>query len=111
MRNILFAVGLLATAACGTEPDDRPVTVDYLVPAILRPACATAACHSSATARRDVILDTIEGACESPQLEGFVSGFIDGAPSGQSRMPKDSPLPDADIALIVAWDVPRTGCP
>ena len=109
MRTPILVAALLASAAsCGVETDDREVTAGYIVPAILRPSCGTAACHSSATGREGVVLDTIEGACASEQLVGYLTG--DASP----RMPLDSPLPDLDIALINAWQIdgtPYPGCP
>src|SRR5512134_3564999 len=107
MRNTLFVAALLALAACGEETDDRPATAGYLVPAVFRPSCGTAACHSSATARSGVILDTLVGACAVQDLTFFITGD----PS-VTRMPLDSPLPDADILLILEWqDTGRPGCP
>jgi hypothetical protein len=106
MRNILLVVALVAaTAACGEETDDRPASAQYIVPAITRPSCATAACHSSATAREEVVLDTVEGLCAYGPLSIYLTG------EDEIRMPADSPLPDADIALIQAWEIDLTGCP
>ena len=120
MRTSLLVAALLASvASCGVETDDRPVTAEYLTAAIFRPQCGSAACHSSATARRGVILDTVDGAC-TRELNGPVSGFLigdGGLVSGTSRlarMPLDAPLPTADINLIAAWEDfgPRPpGCP
>ena len=118
MRKILFAVALLALAACGEETDDRPLTAQYLVPAIFKPSCATAACHSTATARSGLILDTIAGVCRASTLaeRGPLTAFmVDGA---KNRMPLDSPLPQPDIDLLLAWYFPGgdmadppAGCP
>lgn len=109
MRTPLLVAALLASvASCGTEPDDRPATADYLVPAIFRPSCGTAACHSSATARNGVILDTIEGACVVQDVSAYLRG------ENVERMPLDSPLPEADIRLIIGWQAdgsPYPGCP
>jgi hypothetical protein len=110
MRNILLMVALVATAACGVEMDDRPATAQYIVPAITRPSCGTAACHSSATAREGVVLDTVEGLCDYVLATGGVAGYVTG--TAEPRMPLDAPLPDADIALILAFEADQDfpGC-
>lgn len=107
MRNILLVVALVsAMAACGEETDDRPATAQYIVPAITRPSCGTAACHSSATARGGgVVLDTVDGFCEAGGVYVFLTGEM------EPRMPLDSPLPQADIDLIGVFEIDRTGCP
>jgi hypothetical protein len=121
MRTSLLVAALLASvASCGVETDDRVPTAEYLVPAIFRPSCGTAACHSSATGRENLVLDTIEGVCAASRLSErgpLTTWMRDGAPGG-NRMPLDSPLPEADIDLIDLWyyegDTPREplpGCP
>ena len=109
MRITVVFAALAALASCAEQdPDDRlpeAAHVEYIVPAILRPSCGTAACHSTATARNNYVLDTIEGACGA----GFISPFVTG--EQEPRMPLDSPLPQADIALIQAWeDAGFAGC-
>jgi hypothetical protein len=103
MRSPLVLAALLATASCATDgPDERPVTAEYIIPAILRPSCGTAACHSSATAREGLAFGTIDEGCDSAvsfSLNSYISGDgVDGV-----RMPLDSPLPQKDIDLINAW--------
>jgi hypothetical protein len=109
MRKPWLVAALLALAAsCGVETDDRPPTADYVVPSILRPSCGTAACHSSATGRNNVVLDNIADACNAQLLISYLRG------DGVDRMPLDSPLPEADIKLIAAWQgegQPYLGCP
>ena len=115
MRTDRLAAALIALlAACGVETDDRPATVQYLVPAIFRPSCATAACHSAATARGGLVLDTIEGPCGYGPVSGFLrdDGGIATESGNRVRMPFDSPLPEADIRLIETWEADGlTGCP
>lgn len=98
MRTPMALAALLALAACGEETDDRPVTAQYIVTAITKPSCGTAACHSSASGREGVVLDTVAGLCET----GYISGLLRGTDS--PRMPADSPLPEPDIALIERWE-------
>jgi hypothetical protein len=121
MRTSLLVAALSASAAsCGVETDDRVPTAEYVVPAILRPQCGTAACHSSATARAGYVLDTIEGACAASDNNPLAPYTTEDA---ETRMPLDSPLPDADILLLFCWSfedcegerlvlrVPPLGCP
>jgi len=99
MRTILLACVLVAAGTgCGVETDDRPVDAEYIVTAITKPACGNAACHSSASGRKGIILDTVEGLCGY----GYISGRLRGG--GRKRMPLDSPLPEADIQLIERWE-------
>jgi hypothetical protein len=112
---VLVLAALLATASCGTEdPDERPPTAEYVVPAIFRPSCGTAGCHSSATARKGLVLDTIAGVCEASNALGPLTIWMVDDPPTASRMPLDSPLPDADLALLQVWyldGIPAPGCP
>lgn len=112
MRKPWLVAALLALAAsCGTETDDRPATAEYISTAITRPSCGTAACHSSATARNGVILDTQHGLCCATYLGFYVTGKDDEGRAFDPRMPLDSPLPDRDINLILGWeDDDRPGC-
>jgi hypothetical protein len=107
----VFAV----VAACGTDPDTRPIdSADYIIEAILVPYCGRGGCHSTDTAARHLIFDTIDGslaALNSDQGRGqlVVKGNPDASRVYQvlrdSRriMPPDIPLPDADVELIRAW--------
>jgi hypothetical protein len=107
---------LLAAAGCGVETDDRPASFAYIQTAILKPSCATAACHSSQNQREGLVLDDPETAFSEIQTTGITFDPLDGSPEdtglilrlrgnldGEERMPLDSPLPDADIALIARW--------
>jgi hypothetical protein len=114
MLRLLACVALLA--ACGTDTDTRPETADYIIEAILAPSCGRAACHSSETAAHNLAFDTIAAGkaaliggsgkrgeklvvAGSPDQSEIVTILSDtGKP-----MPPDSPLPDADIALITRW--------
>lgn len=114
-----LALAACATlAACGTDDDRRPRTVEYVTQAILAPSCGNAQCHSQFRQAAEVVLDTVKNA--QPHLVGRV-GTITLDPQGEftgdpedsklidvltrtiDRMPYDQPLPDADIDLIRRW--------
>ncbi|MCA9677670.1 MAG: hypothetical protein KC464_21790 [Myxococcales bacterium] len=108
---VLAATLAAAASACGTETDDRPATAQYVVTTILRPSCATAACHSSQTAVQGLVFDTVAGACAAYD-EHDVQAFLVGNGAGGLRMPADSPLPTADVDLLQQWlDDGQPGCP
>lgn len=119
MRKPWLVAALLALAAsCGTETDDRSPTTEYVTAAIFRPSCGTAACHSSATGRKRVVLDTVAGVCAAVGDKGDISAWMQDNPPTGNRMPLDSPLPDADIKLVQRWlfpegdlVIPPLGCP
>ena len=99
---------LLLLAACGTSPDERPVTFEYVSLGILAPTCGQVQCHSSTTKTEGYSFDTLEGSRKA--LTRLTEGTDDEndlvrvitADDGD-RMPPDSPLNDEDIALIRAW--------
>jgi hypothetical protein len=111
-RSPLVLAALLATAACATDdPDERPPTAEYIIPAILRPSCGTASCHSSATAREGLAFGTFEEACTSA-LGFSLNSYLREDGSQGIRMPLDAPLPEADIDLIDTWYANGLeGCP
>lgn len=112
MRLLPVVVLALAAAACAAETDERPAEFAYIVPAILAPSCATATCHSARTQREGLDFSSVDAARATFMNEGLVVN-VDEPPnnqiitilrdSGEKRMPIDSPLPEADIALIEAW--------
>ena len=104
----------LLVAACGTEPDTRPETLDYVVVAILTPNCGRGGCHSSNTQAHSLVFDTIPAATAalhtrqknqlmvvpgSPEMSFLVTVLRD----SKDIMPPDVPLTDADVALITSW--------
>lgn len=109
----------IALAACGTENDQRPRTVEYITQAVLAPNCGNAQCHSSFRNEEGYAFDTVEKAQQS--LAGGLVGTIslnnrdeaegDAASSFLltvltrtiDRMPYDQPLPDPDRELIERW--------
>ncbi|MDB4953950.1 MAG: hypothetical protein JWO36_1519 [Myxococcales bacterium] len=121
MHRLAFA--LLVLAACGTDNDQRPLTVQYATEAILAPTCGAAQCHSTFTQANGVVLDTVEGA--RPTLAALIrldSNFFstkdptkvdftleplivwitqtDPFRRGIGRMPYDAPMPNADIKYL-----------
>jgi hypothetical protein len=114
MRTLLssFAIVVLAGTGCALDTDERPAEFSYIAQTILEPGCATATCHNAMTAREGFDFSSVAAARKTFEDGGFVTNLD--APrsnyiiriltsSGESRMPIDSPLPDADIALIEAW--------
>lgn len=112
----------LGAVGCATETDERPASFAYITAAILRPGCATAACHSGQNQAAGLILDEADaayrslesriapcdrgpGACDitDPELRPAFYQIITEPPNGIDRMPVDSPLPDADVELIGRW--------
>jgi hypothetical protein len=106
---LLALLAGLALAGCGDEVDDRPATSDYIVAAILAPSCANGGCHSSAAKVEGYAFDTPKAAAEAFR-ELVLAGDVQRSrlvqvlrATDDKRMPLDSPLPEADIALIEAW--------
>ncbi len=104
----------MIVAACGTEPDTRPETADYIIDAILVPYCGRGGCHSTATKAHNIAFDTIPNALAAMQtMQRGEQMVIPGDPtrsrlvtvlSDSNRvMPPDVPLPQADIDLITRW--------
>ena len=106
MRKLFVMLPLLA--ACGTEPDSRPVTFEAVVFEVLAPTCGQVQCHSTTTRLEGYAFDTLAAAKES--LRDLVGSTVNNSElvevlhaDGEERMPPDSPLADEDIALIEAW--------
>jgi hypothetical protein len=117
-RSIWLAA--LALAACGTDNDQRPRTVQYITEAILAPNCGNAQCHSSFSNTFGYAFDTVKTAQQSLVIGGLVGAISLNArdePEGDAsssflinvltrtvkRMPYDQPLLEADIDLISRW--------
>jgi hypothetical protein len=115
----VFWLPAIALAACGTENDQRPRTVEYVTEAILAPNCGNAQCHSSFRNAYGYAFDTVEQARQSLAngLVGTIRLNVQGEPVGEAassllitvltrtkdRMPYDQPLPEADINMIRRW--------
>ena len=112
-RRILIAT--VVVSACATDPDPRPATADYIIEAILVPYCGRGGCHSSNTAARNLVFDTIDGALAAMKGQGkdrepMVTPFqpdrsrlVLVLTDSSRAMPPDVPLPDKDVALISRW--------
>lgn len=111
MRKVLTLLVFLGAAGCGVEEDPRPASLQYIQQAILKPGCATAACHSSQNQRAFRVFDDPETIYEQVIGTGvqpfdsadslLITAYLTG--DGPFRMPLDAPLADADIALIARW--------
>lgn len=123
----LLAAAVGVFPSCGGYDDDRPATLEYLVPAIIAPNCATSSCHNSSSAVAGLDLSTPDhayrsfltlkvpeqGAIKTPanQARPLVTPFNPTASrvvtmlraDGTKRMPPDRPLAEADIELIERW--------
>jgi len=109
---------LLLLAACGTT-DDRPETLDYLTATIFAPTCGAAECHSGQTAHNGYVFDTVEATqtslhmgligpciatpCDASPGNSYLVQVITDQDAFGHRMPRDAPLPNADILLIENW--------
>lgn len=105
LTSLVLAAGL---AACGTTPDERPVTVEVVALSILAPTCGQVQCHSSSTHLEGYAFDTLAEAKVALKrlvsTTGRRSKLIEVlSADGEERMPPDAPLADEDIALIQAW--------
>ncbi len=103
---LALAVGL---AACGTTPDERPVTIEVVALSILAPTCGQVQCHSTSTHLQGYAFDTLAEAKvaikrlvnkTNPQRSKLLTVLT---ADGEERMPPDAPLAEEDIALIQAW--------
>ncbi len=113
MPRSLFAILALA-GACGTSPDTRPETADYIIDAILVPYCGRGGCHSSATQAGNLEFDTIPSSLAALSGSSRRGRLIVKGDAQTSRlytvlvdtsrpMPPDQPLAQADIDLIQRW--------
>jgi hypothetical protein len=114
---------LIALAACGTDNDDRPLTIQYVTETILAPTCGAAQCHSQFTQAKGDIFDTVEAARRSLVDNGLIQfdsvAYDPATPKqatlilwltetdplglGIGRMPYDAPMPNADILFLEKW--------
>jgi len=97
MKMLCAVLALLA--GCGTEPDERPVTLEAVVFEVLAPTCGQVQCHSTSTHLEGYALDTLEAARAS--LKRGRGDMLREMQRGS--MPPDAPLDDRDLALFKAW--------
>ncbi len=116
------AIVLLLMGAC--DADDRPNSFSYIHAAILKPSCATIACHGAQNSQAGVNLSTVEAAygvlvgraCGSNAPEDGEGNYAVAFQPERSAlmylvrgedvkrpMPPDRFLPLVDVDLIEAW--------
>lgn len=121
---LVLPLGVLLGAPACLEPEERAAYWPALHATIIEPGCATASCHSAMTAQAGVDLSTWQRAytaltgrlCVEDQPPGAAPGnfVFPGDPERSAllhmlrgdyrlRMPPDTALPKAEIALIEAW--------
>jgi len=114
---LIAALSTSAAIGCADTTDERPATFEYIVTTVLKPSCGTATCHSSMTRTEDLAFDTVAAASEAFDSRPLAPQPLPGDPgepgqsellfylttTGDKRMPVDSPMPEADIALIERW--------
>lgn len=98
----------VAWSGCGTTPDSRPQTFEYITLEVLSPACALVACHSTSTRVEGYAFDTLSASRES--LRALVtpghpeqSELYTIIATPREVMPPDAPLATEDIDLIRSW--------
>jgi len=96
---MIALAALVAAAGCGSDGDDRPLTLEVITLEVLAPACGAAQCHSSVTQLEGFAFDTLAGGREALRRDAArILAVID-----DQTMPPDSPMDPHDIALLHAW--------
>ncbi|MEO8701465.1 MAG: hypothetical protein ABI867_15570 [Kofleriaceae bacterium] len=104
MRLAARLLFIATLAGCGSA-DDRAASVEVISLEILLPSCGAVQCHSTTTRTAGYAFDTLEEAKASLRDMGVSAGnggelleVID-----DKEMPPDSPMFEADVALIEQW--------
>lgn len=127
-RGLVVVIGV-CIAACASE---RPGDWDYVYTAIVRPSCATSACHSQTTKQSGLDLSTRErayrslvrrdcGSLEPPKSSEAGLNVDPGHPETSAvmywlrgeynqTMPPDFPLPPAEIDAVERWILEGATC-
>ncbi|MEZ4362252.1 MAG: hypothetical protein R3B48_18835 [Kofleriaceae bacterium] len=130
--NLAAVVAVLGTFAVACDhPDERSAEWGYVHAAILRPACTTVGCHSTATSAAGLDLSTpaaaysylLGRACGAPEHpEDAIGNYVVPFEPERSRllyllrgdrtsiMPPDSPLPESEIAIVERWVLEGATC-
>lgn len=109
MRSFSFLLIAALGAGCGTSPDERPVSFEFVTLGILAPTCGQVQCHSTTTKTAGYAFDTLAASREAlttltDDRSADSSKLIEVmTASGGSRMPPDSPLNEEDITLVKLW--------
>lgn len=108
MRMRLAAIALVA--ACGTTPDERPLTLEVVTIEVLAPSCGQVQCHSTTTMTEGYAFDTIAASRASliklnVDSSAFFGGTLFEVLDGVNGtwMPFDAPLAEQDYDLLAAW--------
>lgn len=129
MFRAFVVVLAVSAAACASE---RPPDWDYVYTAIIRPSCATAACHSSTVRQSGLDLSTRDVAyrtlvrrpCGSLAPPAPSAGGLNVDPGhpetsavmywlrgeNNQTMPPDFPLPATEIDAIERWILDGATC-
>jgi hypothetical protein len=124
-------LALVAALSGCDAAGDRSAEWSYVHAAIIRPGCTSSNCHSKLGSQAGADLSTPEAAyivftgkgCDAPELPGEPPGnFVRPGHPEQSKlmyllrgvggtiMPPDSPLPDAEIAIVERWILEGATC-
>jgi Planctomycete cytochrome C len=127
-RGLVTLISLACLAAC---VDDRDADWNYVYTGIVRPSCATAACHSATTRQSGLDLSTRDRAYRAlvgrrcgttlPIVSDTGAHVDPGHPeaselmywlrgSYNETMPPDSPLPAAEIDAVERWILDGAQC-
>ena len=98
----------IAMLGCGTSPDSRPQTFEYITLEVLSPSCALVACHSTCTRVDGFAFDTLAASREALQVlvtpgNPDQSELYQVISSSRKVMPPDAPMATEDIDLIRSW--------
>lgn len=129
LAGLLASVAMLGVGC--VEPEERPASWSYVHTAVLRPACSTSSCHSTASSAGGIDLSTPATAysyllgrpCSAPSHpEDAPGNYVFPFQPGRSRllallrgtptviMPPDTPLPASEIALVERWILEGASC-
>jgi hypothetical protein len=102
----MFRLPLMVTAvlaaACGTDPDNRPVTFEVVTLEVMQPTCGQVQCHSTTTWTEGLAFDTLDAA--SVSFKSISAGELKDVILGQEdRMPPDLPMAEQDQQLLFKW--------
>lgn len=128
---VALLIGAAWSASGCAEPPERPASWTFVHTAVLRPACTTSSCHSTASAAGGIDLSTPSTAysyllgrpCQAPtHPEDAPGNYVFPFQPGRSRllallrgsptviMPPDTPLPASEIALVEQWILEGAPC-
>lgn len=111
---------LVLLAGC-LGADERPATWTYVHATIVEPSCASGGCHDELASREDAYAELTGGDCAAavappgdfvfpgePERSRLV--HLLRADDANLRMPPDTPLAPAEIALVERWILEGAAC-